>query len=110
MCSREMRELCFVIVADHPLIFRRSQKMGRPFRVGMKRCCEWRQSKNQHRRSGTARRCRPTIRRRGHSQMDSQRDNFWVEDKRKLSFYLRANGEKDLRIRAEVREMKWKCK
>ena len=33
-----------------------------------------------------------------------------VEYKRKRRFYSRADGENDLRIRAEVREMRRKCK
>ena len=111
MCSLEMWESCSVIAADDPLIFRRPEKMGRPLRAGMKCRCEWRQSKNRHRRGGTARRCRPTTRRTGHSQLDSQMDNFWAEDKRKLRFYLENNSVTGWPLRAVThRAMRWKCK
>ena len=90
MCSPEAQGLRFVFAADDSLVSRCPGKMQerRPF--------------------GPVRRCKPTSRRRGRSWMDSQMNDFGVEDKCKLHFYSRADGEKDLLLRA--RAMRWKCK
>lgn len=111
MCLPEVRDLRFVFAAGDSLMSRCSEKMERPFRVGMKRLCERRQSKNRHRRSETARRCRPTSRRRGHSQLGSQTDNVWAEDQRKPRFYLENDSATGRRPRAVTHgTMRWKCK
>lgn len=111
MCSLEMRESRLVIVAADSLISRRSGKMGCPLRAGMKRRCEWRQSKNRNQRGGTARHCRPTSRRRDHSQLDSQMDNLGAEDECKVRFYLENNSATGGPPRAVThRTMRQKCK
>ena len=99
MYSLEMWDLCFVLASqavDDSVICLRSGKMEHTSQVGVKRLCE------------IERRCRPTSRRMDRSQMD--RFVAEVGDKRKRRFYSRANGENDLRIRAELREMRRKCK
>lgn len=80
-----------MIVAGDSLIFRRSEKM---IKMREQRPC------------GSVPRCRPTSRRRDRSWMEC----FGAEDKRKVRFYSRANGEKNLQPRAEARAMKRKCK
>jgi len=94
MCSPEVRGLHFEFAVHDSLASRCSGKM----------------KMRERRRCGPVRRCRPTSRRMDRSWMDNRMDDFGVEDKRKRRFYSRADGENDLRIRAEARAMKRKCK
>src|SRR6185437_9750787 len=92
MCSLEVRGLHFELAVHDSPAFRCSEKM----KMRERRPC------------GPVRRCRPTSRRMDRSWMDSQMDDFGVEDKRKRRFYSRADGGNDLRIRALGRIDGWR--